>query len=283
MPGLESYVLIGLPASEAHNALLTPLAGHEFGHSIWALEDIKAQILSSVSRESYDRVRGRWEQFQEYYPRVTDEKQLLEEGEALHALSRIQQLALRQSEEIFCDLVGLYLFGEAYLHAFAYLLAPGPGRHPEYPSIGSRVSYLLQCAPRCNVTVPDGYTGLFIIDEESIGSQATFLLSVADEVAREQVDSLQEHVSQYMQGRQIATIGEDNVGAILRSFELVVPPRNPHGLPEVLNAGWRARHNPTLWASQYQINPRREQVLNELLLKTAEVLEVQAQTDGEVL
>lgn len=30
------YVLVGLPGCEANNALLTPLAGHELGHNIWA-------------------------------------------------------------------------------------------------------------------------------------------------------------------------------------------------------------------------------------------------------
>jgi len=32
---LKSYVLIGLPASEAASALLVPLAGHELGHAVW--------------------------------------------------------------------------------------------------------------------------------------------------------------------------------------------------------------------------------------------------------
>lgn len=32
---LKSYVLIGLPASEAASALLMPLAGHELGHAVW--------------------------------------------------------------------------------------------------------------------------------------------------------------------------------------------------------------------------------------------------------
>src|SRR5258708_1445850 len=32
---LQNFVLIGLPASEAENPLLVPLAGHELGHSVW--------------------------------------------------------------------------------------------------------------------------------------------------------------------------------------------------------------------------------------------------------
>jgi hypothetical protein len=32
---LRSFVLIGLPASEAASALLLPLAGHEIGHAVW--------------------------------------------------------------------------------------------------------------------------------------------------------------------------------------------------------------------------------------------------------
>jgi hypothetical protein len=39
-------------------------------------------------------------------------------------------------EELFCDLAGLALFGESYLHAFQYLLSPSIGfsRSEEYPS-----------------------------------------------------------------------------------------------------------------------------------------------------
>src|SRR5262249_26060614 len=32
---LKSFVLIGLPASEAGSALLLPLAAHELGHAVW--------------------------------------------------------------------------------------------------------------------------------------------------------------------------------------------------------------------------------------------------------
>jgi hypothetical protein len=32
---LRSFVLIGLPASEAASALLMPVAGHELGHAVW--------------------------------------------------------------------------------------------------------------------------------------------------------------------------------------------------------------------------------------------------------
>jgi hypothetical protein len=35
--------------------------------------------------------------------------------------------AVRQAEELFCDLFSYALFGESYLHAFAYILAPGGG------------------------------------------------------------------------------------------------------------------------------------------------------------
>lgn len=36
VPGLTDVVWVGLPASESSNALLTPLAGHEFGHHLWS-------------------------------------------------------------------------------------------------------------------------------------------------------------------------------------------------------------------------------------------------------
>jgi hypothetical protein len=46
---LPDFVLIGLPASEAGNALILPLAGHELGHSIWSHGQVGSRLESKIN------------------------------------------------------------------------------------------------------------------------------------------------------------------------------------------------------------------------------------------
>src|SRR6185437_1729082 len=82
-------------------------------------------------------------------------------------LARIQPLAyysLLQCEEAFCDFLGLRLFGESYLQAQAYMLAPNwPGERPlHYPSERQRAEYLVHVATAAGIAVPAGYVDLFV-------------------------------------------------------------------------------------------------------------------------
>jgi len=48
---LKSFVLIGLPASEAASALLLPLAGHELGHAVWRNLGIEGSAASTLQHQ----------------------------------------------------------------------------------------------------------------------------------------------------------------------------------------------------------------------------------------
>jgi hypothetical protein len=55
------------------------------------------------------------------------------------------KLASRQAEELFCDLLGLRLFGEGFLYSFIYVISPHLGdRVPHYPPLAARVSVLIK-------------------------------------------------------------------------------------------------------------------------------------------
>lgn len=41
VPALPGFVLIGFPSTESANPLIVPLAGHEIGHSLWIVSDLK--------------------------------------------------------------------------------------------------------------------------------------------------------------------------------------------------------------------------------------------------
>jgi hypothetical protein len=47
---LPDFVFIGLPACEAGNALVLPLAGHELGHSIWRHGGVGASSAATINK-----------------------------------------------------------------------------------------------------------------------------------------------------------------------------------------------------------------------------------------
>ena len=48
---LPSFVLMGLPACESGNPLLTPLAGHELGHTTWQKQNLRASSRQDLSSQ----------------------------------------------------------------------------------------------------------------------------------------------------------------------------------------------------------------------------------------
>jgi hypothetical protein len=148
---LYEFVFIILPGCESANPLLIPLAGHELGHAVWERENVQFRLQDEYARKVKEFLIDKKEDF-------TDVKRDIE-GDPASLQERIEKnptyadackLVRRQLEEIFCDFVGLYLFGESYLHAFAYFLSPDfpEPRSPKYPTVRSRVSLLTQACTR---------------------------------------------------------------------------------------------------------------------------------------
>jgi hypothetical protein len=81
-----------------------------------------------------------------------------------------QRLSSRQTEELFCDLLGLRLFGEGFIYSFIYLIAPNLGdRSPDYPSLTARVKALLQGSNEFQVDAPLGLASYFSDPPKRIG------------------------------------------------------------------------------------------------------------------
>jgi len=273
MPDLPSYVLIGMPASEAANALLAPLAGHEFGHSIWQLEDLESRYKPELIKAIIFGIRKRWVEYKSYFPSVTDENQL---GNAGWTWIDARRWAVRQCEEVYCDLQGLRVFGEGYLNAFAYLLAPGltGSRVPYYPTVKQRVSYLEQAAKHYSVLVPDHYDDLFESDPIRAKRVDGFLQEIADDAVASITEQLVRDVDDYASRRKVVLPEAAEIARISERFRLLVPPDHPTSLPAIINAGWHTSNDSTIWQRYATVANKREQVLNELLLKSAQVLEV---------
>src|SRR5260370_9176494 len=134
---LKSFVLIGLPASEAGSALLVPLAAHELGHAVWRNLRIDGSAVTTLQlrcQELYEQDNNFEKIFPDYDP--TD---MLSMDILTDAIASSVDYAVRQSEELFCDMFAYAAFGVSYLHAFAYILAPGGGHpDPNYPLFATR-------------------------------------------------------------------------------------------------------------------------------------------------
>lgn len=185
LPDLPGFALVGLPAPESSNPLLVPLFGHELGHVIWERKKIESDIRPKLRDKKFEIIREKWSDFQKVfhdYPEIMPEN--IEDNPSINEdLNPVLELALRQAEESFCDFVGLYIFGNSFLHAFAYLISPGLpfARDVEYPDMKTRVKNLLKAATYYRMAIPGEYELLF---EESANPKMTeadeFRLLVAD-------------------------------------------------------------------------------------------------------
>lgn len=140
---LPNFIFIGLPAPESANPLLLPLAGHELGHSVWARYKLSQTILAQVESEVVKAITASFAEYQRIFGSHVKQMDLTTDLFAIETWRLAKKLCLSQAEETFCDLIGLRIFGASYLHAFAYLMAPGFGvRSKEYQTFrpGFRIS-----------------------------------------------------------------------------------------------------------------------------------------------
>ncbi len=282
--GLSGFVLIGLPAPESSNPLLLPLAGHELGHSIWEHENLEANYDKKIEKGILDELTGkRWEEYSKLYPQYTKEDVKGENWIARLTWRPAYTWALLQIEEMFCDFMGLRMFAEAYLYAFAYLLSPGTSgqRSLRYPNIKRRVSHLIYAASQLGIMVPD-YEVAFGEEIEPTDPTTALLVSTADTVSLLLVEDLLKLAVAIAEQKQVPSKDTEKVKSIAESFrEWVVPVREPTSLIHIVNAGWECNMDENLWKDVPQIKGRkqedfaknRERVLRDIMLKSMEISE----------
>lgn len=276
---LPNFVLIGSPAPESSNPLLIPLAGHELGHTIWNVKSLSAKFRQKVDEKLRDEIRKRLKDYQRFYPsHASKPADIVPENIFVtKVIASPAEWAMKQCEELFCDFVGMYLFGAAYAHAFAFLLAPTAGqRSLLYPNTLTRVERLKQAASRYGSEMPADYASLFENKSELPPSeeQKTFLLSLADAASNGVAGELIEEANSILGNANVPLTTPDEKKRILECFKFVVPAVNVKSLSDIVNAAWDVYHDNTFWSHLVQIqNPER--ALKELVLKNIEVLEIE--------
>jgi hypothetical protein len=276
----EGIVLVGLPASEANNGLIMPLAGHEIGHNVWYGSGLDGHFAPIVSKTLVGFLTGEhFNGFQRYVGAI--ERNQVDDLAGRPYWEPAYAWTMAQCQEMFCDFVGLLLFRESYLYAFQYLLSPGGGsRDANYPSTRSRARHLVKAAQARGIEIEDSYAESF--DEESSDAKGkdAFLLNISD-LARESLIG------------QLTTMAEANLaacdrdvhsaeerGRVVAAFTRGTPVAGGVKLVNLVNAVWEIENAGIhIWDEEYPSlasqPEERSRVLNELFLKSLEVLEIE--------
>jgi hypothetical protein len=284
IPSLDGFVFIGLPAPESANPLLIPLAGHELGHPLWKRNDLGSRLKHGLTGAISEGIVARAERVKKLYPTTAED--LLARVENLftvEVIAPILELAARQSEERFCDFVGLRVFGTSYLSAFAYLLAPNwSGARPmRYPNLKRRANDLVAAAQRFEIDVDERYADLFEdLSMAGFTDEAKFQVELADEASATVVAQLHDAAERVTPAEKIPSRRRATEDEVLHRLRRIVPSDGSASLTEVLCAGWRAFEDERFWTDVREVKGREGAVLRDLLLKSCEVLEIEQLVQG---
>ena len=188
---------------------------------------------------------------------------------------------MSQVQELFCDSIGLLLFAESYLHAFAYLVAPAISmeRSKLYPAISDRVAFLVQNAKRAGLRELPEYASYFEPDKTVDSDANRFLLQLADEVRAELEDDLFSDAQRTIDRWGLPAHDLEETRAIYESFVSLTPAIKATSLANIVNAGWKMYlAGFSEWNQYAEIrgdSKKAETILNDLILKSAEVFEIQ--------
>lgn len=266
---LDSVVLIGSPAPESENALIVPLAGHEIGHSVWRVEDVEGQLAQPVLEavgEAIATLDGKEDHQDDLVARSNREV----------LTDRCAKLASKQLEEIYCDLVGLHIFGESYLYAFDYLLGPGDGgRSLDYPSDATRMQILVKASEKLDVMIDP--------DLKDHWTEANALpeyrrhVEVIDAVVSTQTDKLIEIVAERMGELDVSPPTNADITLVLEAFARNQPFAQHAELGALISAGWRLlREKDDLTGDDER---KQYKILCDLVWKSIEVSEYFEKTE----
>lgn len=275
---LPNFVMIGLPAQEAENPLLLPLAGHELGHFFWRsnhlLYDYHAEIENKIIFEIKNNY---WSKYSSFYPQIS-KKILQSDLFARYTWMPVYEFAKRQIEEIFCDMMGLRIFAESFLSAFCYLLSPrlSGQRSLSYPNLKTRINYQKNGAKKYGVDVPFNFENEFEDYEEPTDPLLKLLVQIADITSNSFFLNLIEKAKQICEEKGIPERSKKKVSEIVNNFKNLVPVMYENTLSDILNASWTCFQDEKIWKEIPNVDTKNKtRILYDLALKSIEVIEIE--------
>ena len=280
---LPNLMFIGLPSTEASNSLIIPLAGHEIGHSIWRKKNDRSTALANLDKciQSYlvAAYESNWKIFQKTFDIENETSDLLTDLFLRNIWTQSYKLAVRQVEEIFCDIIGLRIFGEGFLYSFLYLISPNIGdRAPHYPALASRIVALLEACKVFSITPPTDFRTYFFDPPKRLPNRDEFVLNMADLASQEMKAELIESVRLLIEASSLPLPSEVERDRIVKQFCELSPASSAKTLGDIVNAGWKMRLDRSLWEKFNFSNQVRLDILNDLVFKTMEVMEFETKT-----
>jgi hypothetical protein len=226
-----------------------------------------------------DAYTARWPDFQKTFGVAKPATELLNDLFLRSIWTQSYKLAARQIEELFCDVIGLRLFGESFLYSFIYLISPYIGdRAPHYPALAARVQILLEAAKRFVIDVPDGFSSYFSDPPKTLNSGDKFILDMGDAASNALAPDLIAAVEAHIASTKMVLPNNAERDRIVKHFCALSPASNVRSLGDIVNAGWKIRLDWTMW-SGFDFNAKtRVEVLNDLVFKTMEVSEFESLT-----
>ena len=100
------------------------------------------------------------------------------------------------------------------------------------------------------------------------------LRQLADEATDSLVNTLIKDADSYLGTRGNFQLRQDEIDRNLTAFSYLHPAKDTGSLTSIISAGWITANDKDLWKDYPAISQKHREVLNELVLKTAQVLEV---------
>ena len=139
--------------------------------------------------------------------------------------------------------------------------------------MGTRAGFLERAAREFSMPVPDGYPIRFDTPAETADPAERFLIEKSDAATAETVPRLQKEVADLAAKLDFPKLSSEATERCLGMIKGGVPAEGVGTLANIVNAGWTAYRDETAF-TRHQIGDRRRiDVLNEILLKTIEVME----------
>ncbi len=276
---LKSYVLIGLPASEAASALLVPIAAHELGHAVWRNRNIHTEFQVDLDSKLTGLHEKNISEFKKVF-RDYDEDDVFKREILQDSITDALEFAELQAEELFCDLFAYALFGASYLQAFAFILAPGSSgyRSGKYPTYSSRIAAITKIASEEGLSLPDHLQLSFGQDQRGVDDRHRFTVRMADECISSVLPAIWTRVLSVLEEAKLPRPVQANAIRHANDLTLGIPPNDTVCLGDIVNAGW-LRYEDIVRAARNSAQASDEiDRLNELLLKTIEVSEFKRRT-----
>ncbi|MBS7698792.1 MULTISPECIES: hypothetical protein [unclassified Chelatococcus] len=269
---LPNYIMIGLPASESENALVFPTAGHELGHNIWRACSFDERVKLDVENAVYEAFEGQRSRFELIFSLKGAD--VRNDMFVQPIIRKSVSLALRQTEELFCDFIGLCLFGRSYLLAFDYLLAPSLGGHRggEYPDTRTRVAYLARYAVEMGIEA-DGFEDRFVSEKPSGVKATDFTVEMADLAVSTRVQETFLLARTHVNSKMHPCLTSDGEAHAIECFARGIPSARLLSLGDLINAAWSVycdeQKNSALSGQGVSLVP----FLTDLVIKSAEIHE----------